>query len=1572
MATKYWRAGAVNWSLSTTWSSTWPSISPTAAPTAFDDVVFETNANITTNTGVCRTMTVNSTVNMSGTGVITISGSIYVYGSLSQSTSAGALTMTGAIAAEIYQAAGQLHKLTINKVSGNVTLLSALYVTVISNASILTFLAGNFYFNSYTVICSLFASSTGTRAWSQTGDMYVSGTSGTVFNVVAGASLYDRTGTVYIQGAAATVTVALGAFAYNTAWNISLGSPWNYTLSGAAYNFTLNGFASGAVTVFNDFAGAEQNCPNLVVTFSNSSAGQVREFSWAGTLSGLTIPALFANVTYNINYARFTGATPLNFSGAGYTYNLYDVTWTTGQTALTGASSTYYFANVSWTSGILYINALGSQFYFGIVRNTLSTGSMVFIGASTYHINDGSNPADIQLTGTLTFSGGTIAFEDQGNTTIYCKQFVSAVTTARVINWNTFFDSFIVCRGVDGTLRISNSTGLTTNTTDSMNYSGQGSGSNTCGFKITGTAPVTGSLFGTMTIANGAFNVYVGEGASTSITSGTVRNLVLIDNVTITTASVVTVLQSVYAWGGSLTTQNLTGLTLNMTGIDYYTYDFNYRVSVVNFTTGGHWTLANVYATTGNFTGSTPNYDYVYVNIVGVLTYGGNQGNHNFTYARAASATFNGTNFGNCTYTDFQLTGAHTIGGADTTHNLNYVRAASGSYTGTGTFNYNDVGFTGLLTANGGGSTQHLTLVTAGSITLNGAIVNYDLTNCTATTTITLSGNSYYTLTYVRTGNLVLSGSGAQYYSYDVVATNTTSGVNLTLGNLVLYQDLTAAAFLCTGSSTRSIAFGNYNIKTSGVGVWNLTTVTGLTTSTSGGGAYLQGSGTVSLGTLDQNNAINITLLSVAAFTTGTMRNFVNSLGYLDPAYYPTGTPTLTIYGNVILSNNPGFAIGQTDYSPYWSAIPIIMGRPDGSTQTLQTATNTPWGPALLTLGTLTINQPNTIQSTYPTGATTFVHTNGTLDLTNYALNVKTSYTVTNNANAKAIVFGANDIIIDATTGTPWSATDSNYLTCTGTGRVTIRGGAVINGSTSRKYTDQPNFYLQENAAAYTLTSSFTTKDLTINNYTPTASFIFYIGGSLAWTYSATGIPSTVSFNFNSAPAANISFNSTSFTVPAVTINDKTLTATSAISFSTMTVNSGFNSNGYTMNVSTLLTVNSAGSITCGASTWNIIGGGASTGWNMVSGATISAGTSNIVFNGSGEKYASFGSSQTVNTITNSAPTPYTGWGGSFTGAGYVTAPNSATLDLGTVDFTMEAWVYATTATGIRRIAAKQNAGTNWILRLNATTNTVGFEINGVTVITSATGLSVGTWYHVAIVYSRSTPINGMVVFINGNYDTSSTYFGTPGAISAVTSIGAYAAVSSEQFVGYISNYRFVKGVAVYTGNFTVPTEPLSRIQSASTNIAQLTGAETVLLTLQNATLIDNSITGAFTLSTSGTTFTLIQNSPLVAPGGNLNISSNTQITNLTSTYNPAGFIFTNTPVVTNLNVAGIAGALTTIQGNINSNSTYLKDIPYVSLLNASTTGGAGWYLGYTAVDNGGSTGWHFINSSAFSGMSFF
>jgi hypothetical protein len=187
----------------------------------------------------------------------------------------------------------------------------------------------------------------------------------------------------------------------------------------------------------------------------------------------------------------------------------------------------------------------------------------------------------------------------------------------------------------------------------------------------------------------------------------------------------------------------------------------------------------------------------------------------------------------------------------------------------------------------------------------------------------------------------------------------------------------------------------------------------------------------------------------------------------------------------------------------------------------------------------------------------------------------------------------------------------------------------------------------------------------------------------------------------------------------------------------------------------------------------------------------------------------------------------------------YLTVPNSTAITLDTGDFTIEAWVYTTVLNGQNGIFGKREVGQfiGVIFRVLNTTNKLVMQIAN----TSGTSwaidsnldfglpaLTTNTWYHVALVRSGSS----FRIYQNGVGGTVYTYAGTISHTTAPGYIGKSDGASGNQFWnGYISNFRVTKGVAVYTGNFTVPAAPLTITQSSSgANIAAITGSQTSLL----------------------------------------------------------------------------------------------------------------------------------------------
>ena len=212
-----------------------------------------------------------------------------------------------------------------------------------------------------------------------------------------------------------------------------------------------------------------------------------------------------------------------------------------------------------------------------------------------------------------------------------------------------------------------------------------------------------------------------------------------------------------------------------------------------------------------------------------------------------------------------------------------------------------------------------------------------------------------------------------------------------------------------------------------------------------------------------------------------------------------------------------------------------------------------------------------------------------------------------------------------------------------------------------------------------------------------------------------------------------------------------------------------------------------------------------------------------------------------------------------FDGTGdYLTAPNNAAFNLSSGDWTIEGWFYFNAlVTGATLFAIVPTSGSNYSVYLNGTSGQIDISQVGSSTITMAASgsIAVGSWYHIAFVKTSTSTITCYVNGVTKNNTTSYTFSNSNSSFY----IGENPIYSGVMSNGYISNFRVVKGVAVYTGAFTPPASPLTATQSSGTNIAAITGTQTSLLTVQSTTFIDNS-TNNFTISAFGNSQPTIQN----------------------------------------------------------------------------------------------------------------
>ena len=194
------------------------------------------------------------------------------------------------------------------------------------------------------------------------------------------------------------------------------------------------------------------------------------------------------------------------------------------------------------------------------------------------------------------------------------------------------------------------------------------------------------------------------------------------------------------------------------------------------------------------------------------------------------------------------------------------------------------------------------------------------------------------------------------------------------------------------------------------------------------------------------------------------------------------------------------------------------------------------------------------------------------------------------------------------------------------------------------------------------------------------------------------------------------------------------------------------------------------------------------------------------------------------------SPFSQTGWSNYFLSGNYITAATSADFALPS-DFTLEAWVYPTSAYTTFNYIFVVNV-TNGLVFYVTGGNLVVRTFFGTDLLSSATIPALNTWTHVAATRSGTT----LRIFVNG-VQTASTTNSTsfPQGAALVGNDGTNAA----PWLGYISNVRLVKGTALYTSNFTPSTTPLTAVSGTS------------LLTCQSNRFIDNSA-NAFAITVAG------------------------------------------------------------------------------------------------------------------------
>jgi hypothetical protein len=179
--------------------------------------------------------------------------------------------------------------------------------------------------------------------------------------------------------------------------------------------------------------------------------------------------------------------------------------------------------------------------------------------------------------------------------------------------------------------------------------------------------------------------------------------------------------------------------------------------------------------------------------------------------------------------------------------------------------------------------------------------------------------------------------------------------------------------------------------------------------------------------------------------------------------------------------------------------------------------------------------------------------------------------------------------------------------------------------------------------------------------------------------------------------------------------------------------------------------------------------------------------------------------------VTTNTQSPFVGGGNSYVFSSnvnsYITTPGSNDWAVGTGDFTVEWFSYQTTLTQFQRVFSVGDYP-NIKIGVSIESGTFYYWANNSFRYNSFSASTANQWIHWAVVrqsgitkvYKNGTQLGSQISDSNNITDNTTTF-----VIGNTNTFATNAAL-----VGYLTNFRFVKGLAVYTGNFTTPTSVLT------------------------------------------------------------------------------------------------------------------------------------------------------------------